>query len=282
MPAKSTKAQQRGAAGKKVSAGRHSEILPGLFLGNKDAVEELPCLAAVANVGGGKSVHPNTHRVHIADSHETSMLPIFPGMCEFLRREWSGRNLDVPLSAEFSKMGLRGDVLRPRGVLTILTRDAVRAHILREITPAEEPGQQQALPPGDTDDTACRLTADLQNCRDLPVLAPGKGPRAVLVHCRAGMHRSPAVACAFLIFEFNLTTAQALEFVKKKRSIAVPTERQVADLLEWERMNAAQGEAERPQAVAAQQQGVSEAQQPQANVSAHVEPLVRAPAGSSQ
>jgi len=42
----------------------------------------------------------------------------------------------------------------------------------------------------------------------------------VLVHCMMGMQRSAAVAAAYLMWKFQLTAAQAVEFVRKRRSVA--------------------------------------------------------------
>jgi Dual specificity phosphatase, catalytic domain len=52
----------------------------------------------------------------------------------------------------------------------------------------------------------------------LPVIADGY---RVLVHCRAGVHRSVAMACCVLIGT-GLTADEAMALVKQKRSVADP------------------------------------------------------------
>jgi hypothetical protein len=52
----------------------------------------------------------------------------------------------------------------------------------------------------------------------LPVIAEGY---RVLVHCRAGVHRSVAMACCVLIGA-GMTADEAMQLVKQKRSVADP------------------------------------------------------------
>jgi protein-tyrosine phosphatase len=52
----------------------------------------------------------------------------------------------------------------------------------------------------------------------LPVIADGY---RVLVHCRAGVHRSVAMACCVLI-GMGQTADEAMELVKEQRSVADP------------------------------------------------------------
>ncbi|MCJ7514271.1 MAG: dual specificity protein phosphatase family protein [Anaerolineales bacterium] len=52
----------------------------------------------------------------------------------------------------------------------------------------------------------------------LPVLAAGGG---VLCHCRAGVHRSVAMACCVLIAQ-GYTAEEAMRLVKEKRPVADP------------------------------------------------------------
>jgi hypothetical protein len=52
----------------------------------------------------------------------------------------------------------------------------------------------------------------------LPVIDDGYG---VLVHCRAGVHRSVAMACCVLI-GMGQTADQAIQLVKEKRTVADP------------------------------------------------------------
>ena len=72
-----------------VSSGRYSKVFPGLFLGNKSSVEALMTredveLIAVVNIGGGRSMHPNTLKFHVNDSSENSMFEIFESTCTFI------------------------------------------------------------------------------------------------------------------------------------------------------------------------------------------------------
>lgn len=47
----------------------------------------------------------------------------------------------------------------------------------------------------------------------------------VLVHCQAGVSRSPSVVIAFLMSHLGLSYSEAKEFVKKKRSCIAPNKR---------------------------------------------------------
>ena len=62
---------------KKQSCGRYTEILPGLYVGGREALAAMEdrgiSVKAVANIGGGKAAHPNTLRIHVADSEDTSL-----------------------------------------------------------------------------------------------------------------------------------------------------------------------------------------------------------------
>jgi protein-tyrosine phosphatase len=53
----------------------------------------------------------------------------------------------------------------------------------------------------------------------LPVLVSGGG---VLCHCRAGVHRSVAMACCVLIAQGS-TAEEAMRLVKEKRPVADPS-----------------------------------------------------------
>ena len=70
---------------KKQSCGRYTEILPGLYVGGREALAAMEdrgiSVKAVANIGGGKAAHPNTLRIHVADSEDTSLA--------WLNREYS-------------------------------------------------------------------------------------------------------------------------------------------------------------------------------------------------
>lgn len=47
-----------------------------------------------------------------------------------------------------------------------------------------------------------------------------KAGRGILVHCHAGMQRSPAVIAMFLIATARMSTDQAMAFIQQKRPIA--------------------------------------------------------------
>ena len=62
---------------KKQSCGRYTEILPGLYVGGREALAAMEdrgiSMKAVANIGGGKALHPNTLRIHVEDGEDTSL-----------------------------------------------------------------------------------------------------------------------------------------------------------------------------------------------------------------
>ncbi|KDQ16659.1 hypothetical protein BOTBODRAFT_106775 [Botryobasidium botryosum FD-172 SS1] len=55
----------------------------------------------------------------------------------------------------------------------------------------------------------------------------------VLVHCIEGISRSVAVVCAYLIFAKGYTAAEAVDYVKSKRSVSSPNPGFVAQLSRW-------------------------------------------------
>jgi atypical dual specificity phosphatase len=55
----------------------------------------------------------------------------------------------------------------------------------------------------------------------------------VLVHCGEGISRSPTIVCAYLIAQYGLTPAQAVQFVKSRRRVADPNPGFVAQLYEY-------------------------------------------------
>lgn len=56
----------------------------------------------------------------------------------------------------------------------------------------------------------------------------------VLVHCYAGISRSTSVVVAYLMWKKNITSDQALEYVRKKREIANPNLGFMRQLKEFE------------------------------------------------
>ena len=57
----------------------------------------------------------------------------------------------------------------------------------------------------------------------------------VLVHCVAGISRSPAIVIGFLMRYAQMTMHDAYEFVKRKRSIVSPNLNFMGQLLEYEK-----------------------------------------------
>ena len=62
-----------------------------------------------------------------------------------------------------------------------------------------------------------------------------KNNEKVLVHCVAGISRSPAVVISFLMRYANMTMNDAYEFVKEKRSIVSPNLNFMGQLLQYEK-----------------------------------------------
>lgn len=53
----------------------------------------------------------------------------------------------------------------------------------------------------------------------MKVLQEYKAGRTILIHCAAGMQRSPAVVAMFLIVLYHMTADKAMEFIKERRPI---------------------------------------------------------------
>lgn len=58
--------------------------------------------------------------------------------------------------------------------------------------------------------------------------------QSVLVHCVAGVSRSPTVVCAYLMKLANLSASDALSLVKRKRNIVDPNIGFIAQLYQYE------------------------------------------------
>merc|ERR1712098_901604 len=61
-----------------------------------------------------------------------------------------------------------------------------------------------------------------------------KSGGAVLIHCQAGVSRSPTIAVAYLIQNFPMPMVEAYRFVKARRSIISPNLNFMGQLLEFE------------------------------------------------
>ena len=58
---------------------------------------------------------------------------------------------------------------------------------------------------------------------------------SVLIHCQAGVSRSPTIAIAYLIKYFSMSTSEAYKFIKLRRSIISPNLNFMGQLLEFEK-----------------------------------------------
>ena len=65
--------------------------------------------------------------------------------------------------------------------------------------------------------------------------AAKKSGGSVLIHCQAGVSRSPTIAIAYLIKYFSMSTSEAYKFIKLRRSIISPNLNFMGQLLEFEK-----------------------------------------------
>ena len=184
---------------KKPSAGIFSKVAPGLYLGNKDAAQEIMInsnkleLIAVINVGGGQSLHENTLKLSVMDREDCSMVELFDDACSFL-----SSHLRIALHPCVPETEIHREMCRTED-----TAFTVSEHQKYHLTSKQRTSLFQRS----------------YNTKD----------KVVLVHCRAGMHRSPTIICAYLI-KLGYSLEDAVSFVKSRRSIAYPSARQLEDL----------------------------------------------------
>ena len=69
-------------------------------------------------------------------------------------------------------------------------------------------------------------------CKDIDDMR--SSGKAVLIHCMAGVSRSPTLAAAYLMWHYKWTAAQALAFLKERRPCVDPNEGFKRQLLVWE------------------------------------------------
>lgn len=71
------------------------------------------------------------------------------------------------------------------------------------------------------DDQHENLKIHFEACHNFikEALSTGSG---ILVHCSAGISRSPTIVISFVMIEKRMTFKQAYQFVKEKRSVVCP------------------------------------------------------------
>lgn len=111
--------------------------------------------------------------------------------------------------------GEHTDEIHALGIRLVLSMHWVRPKLL----PKDDPVRVVWLPTFDTPLTPIPLRILHHGVEEaLPVIQNGG---KVLVHCRAGRHRSVAMACAVLIGN-GYTAEEGIELVKEKRTAADP------------------------------------------------------------
>jgi rhodanese-related sulfurtransferase len=111
--------------------------------------------------------------------------------------------------------GAHTEEIHARGIRLVLSMHWVRPKLL----PKDDPVRVLWLPTFDTPLTPIPLRVLYHGVIEaLPVIQAGG---KVLVHCRAGRHRSVAMACAILI-AMGYSAQEAMKLVKEKRPAADP------------------------------------------------------------
>jgi protein-tyrosine phosphatase len=130
------------------------------------------------------------------------------------------KDLDVSEITEYLYIsawprGEHTDEIHTRGIRLVLSMHWERPHLV----PKDDPVRVLWLPTFDTPLTPIPMRIlYLGVTAALPVIQSGN---RVLVHCRAGRHRSVAMACAVLIGK-GYTAQEAIQLVKEKRAAADP------------------------------------------------------------
>jgi protein tyrosine phosphatase (PTP) superfamily phosphohydrolase (DUF442 family) len=130
------------------------------------------------------------------------------------------KDLDVSEITEYLYIsawprGEHTEEIHTRGIRLVISTHWVRPNFV----PKDDPVRVLWLPTFDTPLTPIPMKVMYTGAvESLPVIKAG---HRVLVHCRAGRHRSVALACAVLI-GMGYTALDAMKLVKEKREVADP------------------------------------------------------------
>ena len=118
-----------------------------------------------------------------------------------------------PKSEKVATIGQGGD---PPSLMRIAIADDDSARLLPHLRKACE-WIDHELGSEATDSNSVSATSEGTGMKSL--LSPAS-QRSVLVHCRGGMNRSPAVIAAYLIWKYGFTAPESMEMVKVARPAA--------------------------------------------------------------